>query len=329
MTVYLVIRPTKECHYTYITKFKPSQEELCEEHYTKTCQITMKSVVVNETVSECHQPVARTCTGEGPEECRTVYESSCNTRYLETKPGKYQADTECEKLPIRLCGQGCEYKEQEKECHDKVVASVLEIPEEVCDLNPQKMCHFTTKLVPKLEPLEECTQVMKETCHLSFSEPKRLKKPLITKWCLDESDEFKETERSGNSSLQTLVDLPDEITALEEKETVIEGVRNVSTNSETFQNKVHQKNAFIENNLFSILAKPGILDLIENDVEKDLEFDQNENQYSEKNVRIPNIQYLEATNDFPVIEAGTPSEFIGPKRRDLYSQLLFQTDFVQ
>ena len=207
MTAYFVGRPTEECHYTYITKFKPSQEEICEVQYSKTCQITMKSVVVNETVSECHKPVARTCTGEGPEECRTVYESSCTTKYLETNPGKYQADTECQKLPVRICGPGCEYKEQEEVCHDKVLTSVVEIPEEVCDLNPQKICHFATKLVPKLEPLQECTKVTKESCHISFSEPKRLKKPLTTKWCLDEPEDFKEIERSGNNSVKPLIDL--------------------------------------------------------------------------------------------------------------------------
>ena len=35
---------------------------------------------------------------------------------------------------------------------------------EICDLNPQKTCRFVTKLVPKLEPVRECTVVPKETC---------------------------------------------------------------------------------------------------------------------------------------------------------------------
>ena len=37
---------------------------------------------------------------------------------------------------------------------------------EICDLNPQKTCRFVTKLVPKLEPVRECTVVPKETCRL-------------------------------------------------------------------------------------------------------------------------------------------------------------------
>ena len=63
------------------------------------------------------------------------------------------------------------------------------MPEEVCDLNPQKTCRFTTKLVPKLTPKEECTVVPRETCHLRFSTPVAGKKPLITKWCMDDDND--------------------------------------------------------------------------------------------------------------------------------------------
>ena len=70
------------------------------------------------------------------------------------------------------------------------MASVVEVPEEVCDLNPQKTCRFTTKLVPKLTPKEECTVIPRETCHLSFSAPVAGKKPLITKWCMDDDKDI-------------------------------------------------------------------------------------------------------------------------------------------
>ena len=54
-------------------------------------------------------------------------------------------------------------------------------------MNPQKICKFTTKLVPSLKPAHECTIVPKETCHLKFSQPRVEKKPLKTEWCLDET----------------------------------------------------------------------------------------------------------------------------------------------
>ena len=106
------------------------------------------------------------CNGQGPEECRTVYESSCTTKYVEKQPGKFVGDTSCEKLPIEICGAGCTYEEGAEECHDKVTATLVDVPEEVCDLNPQKTCRFTTKLVPKLSPQHQCTTVPKETCQI-------------------------------------------------------------------------------------------------------------------------------------------------------------------
>ena len=101
-------------------------------------------------LSKCYRPSEKVCNGQGPEECRTVYESSCTTKYVEKQPGKFVADTGCEKLPVEIFGAGCTYEEGAEECHDKITASVVDVPEEICDLNPQETCRFVTKLVPKL-----------------------------------------------------------------------------------------------------------------------------------------------------------------------------------
>ena len=96
--------------------------------------------------------------------------------------------TKCEKLPIEICGAGCITEEGEEECHDKTITTLVDVPEEVCDLNPQKICKFQTKLVPKLKPSHECTIIPKETCHLKFSPPQEVDKVLLTRWCLDPSE---------------------------------------------------------------------------------------------------------------------------------------------
>jgi len=179
---------TEQCHYTYVTQFQPSQEEVCEENFEKTCAITFKQQAFNETVKKCYRPLEKVCNGQGPEECRTVYESSCTTKYVEKQPGKFVGDTACEKLPVEICGAGCVTEEGEEECHDKVLTSLVDVPEEVCDLNPQKTCRFQTKLVPKLAPQHQCTIVPKETCILKFSTPKQVPKPLQTRWCLDPTE---------------------------------------------------------------------------------------------------------------------------------------------
>ena len=74
-----------------------------------------------------------------------------------------------------------------QECHDKTVASLLDVPQEVCDLNPVKTCRFATKLVPHLTPIHQCTMVPKEVCVLKFDTPKQVQKPLVSRWCLDTS----------------------------------------------------------------------------------------------------------------------------------------------
>ena len=77
----------EKCHYTYVTFFKPTQEEVCEENFEKQCQITFKQQATSETVRKCYRPQIKVCNGQGPTECRTVYESSCTTRYVQKQIG--------------------------------------------------------------------------------------------------------------------------------------------------------------------------------------------------------------------------------------------------
>ena len=78
----------EKCHYTYVTQFSPTQEEVCEENFEKTCQITFKQQAVEETVKKCYKPLIKECNGQGEDICQTVYESSCTTKYVEKQPGE-------------------------------------------------------------------------------------------------------------------------------------------------------------------------------------------------------------------------------------------------
>merc|ERR1719273_2596213 len=225
-------KQSEQCHYTYVTQFKPSQEEVCEENFEKECQITFKQQAYNETVRKCYRPVEKVCNGQGPEECRTVYESSCTTKYIEKQPGKFVGDTGCEKLPVEICGAGCTYEEGDEECHDKVIASLVDVPEEVCDLNPQKTCRLQTKLVPRLKPEHECTTFPQEVCNLKFTQPRRVKKPLITKWCLDDSPVVP-GELYDESNARSGRLLP--VKANENKELDKVSTKQITLNSENFQ----------------------------------------------------------------------------------------------
>ena len=120
-----------------------------------------------------------------------------SSRYVEQTPGKFVGDTRCNKLPVRVCGAGCVVEEGPEECHDKQIDTLVDVPEESCDLNPQKTCRLVTRLVPSLDPKRECTTIPKEICSLKFSQPSRESKPLRTEWCLGDDDEAEVLAQPG------------------------------------------------------------------------------------------------------------------------------------
>ena len=91
----------------------------------------------------------------------------------------------------------------------KTVASLVDTPEEVCDLNPQTTCRRVTKLVPKLAPSHECTIVPKETCHLKFSNPEVVKEPLQSIWSLDPTPPTPGDSYEESEALSPIIDVVD------------------------------------------------------------------------------------------------------------------------
>jgi len=216
---------SQKCHTTYTTDFEPQQEEECEENFIKSCFIEYKKTASEEKIDFCNTPLI--CEGEGPIECKTVYESQCQTRYHEHNVEddvvecetiqeekcedvtqgytteqkctkwpkqvcetqrkqvlKYSPETECKKVPRELCGpSGCELVPGPEECFPKTETVITEVPEENCNLEPQKSCKHVTKLVPFLKPAEECVDIPKEVCSRSRTNPRKVQKPVVKKWC--------------------------------------------------------------------------------------------------------------------------------------------------
>merc|ERR1712210_335111 len=199
----------RRCHTTYVTNYESQQEEDCEENFRKNCFIEYEQIAFNETAEICRTPLVKDCDIEGEEICRTEYESECWTKQevhdveddvvecateveekCEDETSGYTTNTGCTKEPRELCApRGCGFKKGNPECYDKVQTVVQDAPKEQCTLEPQRTCKHVTKLVPKLEPTEECVDVPKEVCTRSRTNPRPVKKPVVKKWCYVPSEE--------------------------------------------------------------------------------------------------------------------------------------------
>ena len=114
--------------------------------------------------------------------------------------------TNIPQVPQELCGpSGCGFVPGPEECHDQTKTAVTDIPNEICDLQPQRKCKMdtssthcisnnvagahVTKLVPKLTPVEECVDVPKEVCQKTKGNPRTVLKPVTKKWCYTPTQE--------------------------------------------------------------------------------------------------------------------------------------------
>lgn len=185
-----------QCHETYVTEFRPQQEQKCDENFWKACKITFKETNFNYTLQTCMTPLVKKCDApqqkygaEPPKEvCKTWFESVCNTTYndprAEEEGREAKPQTWCEKMPRKICApDNCKMEPGEEICHDKTLQSTVQKPEEVCDLQPSTHCRLVTNLVPHLESQTVCKDIPKEICHLKLDHPKMVRKPIKLKWC--------------------------------------------------------------------------------------------------------------------------------------------------
>ena len=166
-----------QCYLSYVTDYIPSTEEVCSENYKKSCYIELSKRSVQETEERCDFPRERVCTSQptegepAREVCQTQYETSCLTLFRDTavveevtecqeecrtvnrRRLRPLPDTVCQKIPFEACApDNCKYVPGQPRCHNTTQDVTVDSPEEVCDLQPQRMCKQVYRLVPKLYP---------------------------------------------------------------------------------------------------------------------------------------------------------------------------------
>merc|ERR1712032_1482012 len=151
--------------------------EICRTEYESECWTKQEVHDVEDDVVECTTEVEEKCEDETSgyttnTKCSKWPREVCSVSKKQVK--KYTPITGCTKEPRELCAPaGCGFKQGTEECYDKVQTVVQDAPKEQCTLEPQRTCKHVTKLVPKLEPTEECVDVPKEVCTRSRSTPGR------------------------------------------------------------------------------------------------------------------------------------------------------------
>jgi len=143
---------SERCHTTYTTDFEPQQEEECQENFVKNCFIEYRKVASPEKIQFCHTPLI--CEGEGPEECKTVYESYCETSYHEHEVTDKIAT--CEEV-------------KEEKCEDVTQGYTTE---KKCTYWPRTECKTEDKVVKKYTPETKCEKKPRELCGPSGCDPK-------------------------------------------------------------------------------------------------------------------------------------------------------------
>merc|ERR1711934_756051 len=167
--------------------------EICRTEYESECWTKQEVHDVQDDVVSCTTEVEEKCEDETSgyttnTKCSKWPREVCSVSKKQAK--KYTPITGCTKEPRELCAPaGCGFKQGTEECYDKVQTVVQDAPKEQCTLEPQRTCKHVTKLVPKLEPTEECVDVPKEVCTRSRTNPRPVKKPVVKKWCYVPSEE--------------------------------------------------------------------------------------------------------------------------------------------
>merc|ERR1719437_247617 len=167
--------------------------EVCRTEYESECWTKQEVHDVTDDVVDCETVVEEKCEDETSgyttnTKCSKWPKEVCKVSKKQVK--KYTPITGCTKEPRELCAPaGCGFKEGAEECYDKTQTVVQDAPKEQCNLEPQRTCKHVTKLVPKLTPTEECVDVPKEVCTRSRTNPRKVKKPVVKKWCYVPSEE--------------------------------------------------------------------------------------------------------------------------------------------
>ena len=135
---------SEQCYQSYITKYKPSQKQECDDEFVKSCRIQYKTTAQQESVRKCTVPLI--CAGNGLEVCRIAHTTVC-----ETKNEVHEVMDD-----VANC----------KTIFESVCEDVRQgyVTKRECKKWPKVKCNKITQKVKKLSPISVCRSEPIEVC---------------------------------------------------------------------------------------------------------------------------------------------------------------------
>jgi len=200
---------TKQCEITYEHRATNQTVTVCMNPLVKDCNLPGPEVCKTEYITECFTLPNPGIVVDDHPQCDTVYDEKCQTvqqgytekevckswpkqvcTIIQQVKKKFDPQTKCEKVPQEICGpSGCQFVPGPEQCYDKQKTFVTDLPLESCFLQPSKSCEQVSKLVPLLNPVEECVDVPKEICKTVKGNPRTVVKQVTKTWCYSPSEE--------------------------------------------------------------------------------------------------------------------------------------------
>jgi len=178
--------------------------EVCEAVFETECKTSYHEHEVEEDEPDCRIMMIEKCQdvtlGYSTEkQCDKWPKTVCELNKVTRK--RYTPETKCDKTRREICGpEQCPLTKQQTICRNETETVIHEVPVEECTLNPKKDCKFVTKMIPKLIPELECVDVPKEVCVRVRNNPKKIKKPIVKRWCYTPTETETETGSADDAT---------------------------------------------------------------------------------------------------------------------------------
>ena len=135
------------CSMTQKTVFQAQTEKKCDTHFVKECWIDYKEIAKAETVRICTKKPERICnlpenhTYKIANECRTHYETVCQTRYMSKNVTEDEVNCSLVMMKMNCDDNGDNCMEiPQKQCNTVEVVRLKSIPSTSCDQAQVEIC---------------------------------------------------------------------------------------------------------------------------------------------------------------------------------------------